>query len=75
MPMSAERISEKIVGAPPGTAKGNKLHYLGRAHQGKKSAVGFAVRVTSAGTKSFVWFPSCRRRALSRDLGGRDENT
>jgi integrase len=50
-------ISEKIVAALPVPAKGNRLHYFSGAKlQGKTAPSGFAVRVTSAGTKSFVWF-------------------
>jgi hypothetical protein len=50
-------ISEKIVAALPVPATGNKLHYFsGATLQGKKAPSGFAVRVTSAGTKSFVLF-------------------
>jgi hypothetical protein len=50
-------ISEKIVEKLPTPAKGNKLHYFSGAKlQGKEAPGGFAVRVTAAGSKSFVWF-------------------
>jgi integrase len=50
-------INEKIVAALPAPASGNKLHYFsGATLQAKKAPAGFAVRVTAAGTKSFVWF-------------------
>jgi integrase len=49
-------ISEKIVFALP-TPESNKLHYFsGATLQGKKAPSGFAVRVTPAGSKAFVWF-------------------
>ena len=50
-------INEKIVGSLPTPASGNKIHaFSGATLQGKKAPSGFAVRVTAAGTKSFVWF-------------------
>jgi hypothetical protein len=50
-------ISEKIVASLPAPAVGNKLHYFsGASLQGKRAPSGFAVRVTAAGTKSFVLF-------------------
>jgi integrase len=55
----SEPISEKIVAGLPSPASGNKLHYFsGATLQGKKAPSGFAVRVTAAGTKSFVQFYS-----------------
>jgi integrase len=52
-----EPISEKVVAALPAPPNGNKLHYFSKSKlQGKTAPSGFAVRVTSAGTKSFVWF-------------------
>jgi integrase len=52
-----QTISEKIVGNLPTPAKGNKLHYFSGAKlQAKVAPGGFAVRVTAAGSKSFVWF-------------------
>ena len=69
MPMSAERISEKIVAALPAPAKGNKLHYFsGASLQGKKAPSGFAVRVTSV-DKVVRLVPSCRRQAAPRNAG------
>ncbi len=51
------RISEKIIAALPVPASGNRVHYFsGAALQSKKAPPGFGVRVTSAGTRSFVWF-------------------
>src|SRR6202140_578726 len=55
--MTMQAISEKIVASLPVPATGNKLHYFsGATLQGKKAPAGFAVRVTSAGSKAFVWF-------------------
>jgi hypothetical protein len=50
-------ISEKAVGALPVPETGNKVHFFsGATLQGKKAPAGFGVRVTSAGTRTFVWF-------------------
>src|SRR4051794_14841167 len=50
-------ISEKVVGALPVPETGNKVHFFsGATLQGKKAPAGFGVRVTSAGTRTFVWF-------------------
>jgi integrase len=50
-------ISEKIVAALPVPETGNKLHYFsGATLQGSRCPSGFAVRVTAAGSKAFVWF-------------------
>ena len=50
-------INEKVVAELPAPPSGNKLHYFsGATLQGKKAPSGFAVRVTAAGTKSFVLF-------------------
>jgi len=52
-----QTISEKIIGNLPAPATGNKLHYFsGATLQGKKAPAGFAVRITAAGTRSFVLF-------------------
>lgn len=52
-----QTISEKIVAALPVPETGNKLHYFsGATLQGKTAPSGFAVRVTAAGSKAFVWF-------------------
>lgn len=68
-------INEKIVAALPIPPKGNKLHYFsGATLQGKKAPSGFAVRVTSAGTKSFVWFHRVAGKAYLETLGRWDEN-
>jgi integrase len=68
-------ISEKIVAALPVPATGNKLHYFsGATLQGKKAPSGFAVRVTSAGTKSFVWFHRVNGKPYLETLGRWDEN-
>jgi integrase len=71
----AEQISEKIVGSLPAPPKGNKLHYFsGATLQGKKAPSGFAVRVTSAGTKAFVWFHRVDGKPHWETLGRWDEN-
>jgi integrase len=68
-------ISEKIVGNLPAPAKGNKLHYFsGATLQGKKAPSGFAVRVTAAGTKSFVLFHRVNGKPYLPTLGRWDEN-
>lgn len=69
------QISEKIVAALPAPPTGNKLHYFsGAAVQGKKAPSGFAVRVTAAGTKSFVWFHRVAGRPHIETLGRWDAN-
>jgi integrase len=71
----AEQISEKIVGNLPTPATGNKLHYFsGATLQGKKAPAGFAVRVTSAGTKAFVWFHRVDGKPYLETLGRWDAN-
>ncbi len=71
----AKKISEKIVAALPVPPKGNKLHYFSAATlQGKRAPSGFAVRVTSAGTKSFVWFHRVGGTPYLETLGRWDEN-
>lgn len=68
-------ISEKVVAALPIPPSGNKLHYFsGATLQGKKAPSGFAVRVTSAGTKSFVWFHRVAGKPYLETLGRWDEN-
>ena len=68
-------ISEKIVASLPAPPAGNKLHYFsGATLQGKKAPSGFAVRVTSAGTKSFVWFHRVAGKPYLETLGRWDEN-
>jgi integrase len=68
-------ISEKIIRDLPAPAKGNKLHYFsGASLQGKKAPAGFAVRVTSAGTKSFVLFHRVSGKPYLPTLGRWDEN-
>jgi integrase len=70
-----EAISEKIVAGLPAPEKGNELHYAsGLSLQGKKAPSGFAVRVTSAGTKSFVWFHRVNGKPYWETLGRWDEN-
>jgi integrase len=69
-------ISEKIVAALPAPASGNKLHYFsGAVLQGKRAPSGFAVRVTAAGTKSFVWFHRVNGRPYLETIGRWDENS
>lgn len=71
----AEQISEKIVGNLPTPAKGNRLHYFsGATLQGKKAPSGFAVRITAAGTKSFVWFHRVDGNPHWETLGRWDAN-
>jgi integrase len=70
-----EAISEKIVAGLPSPATGNKLHYFsGATLQGKKAPSGFAVRVTSAGTKAFVWFHRVAGKPHWETLGRWDGN-
>ena len=70
-----QQISEKIVGNLPTPAKGNRLHYFsGATLQGKKAPSGFAVRVTAAGTRSFVLFHRFDGKAYWETLGRWDEN-
>src|ERR1700689_4821519 len=70
-----EAISEKIVKSLPTPDKGNRLHYFsGATLQGKKAPSGFAVRVTAAGTKSFVWFHRVNGKGYLETLGRWDEN-
>jgi integrase len=69
------QISEKIVAGLPTPDTGNKLHYFsGSTLQGKKAPSGFAVRVTSAGTKSFVLFHRFEGKGYLETLGRWDEN-
>jgi hypothetical protein len=70
-----ENISEKIVANLPAPKTGNKLHYFsGATLQGKKAPSGFAVRVTSAGTKAFVWFHRVDGKPHLETLGRWDAN-
>ena len=70
-----EAISEKIVANLPAPDTGNKLHYFsGATLQGKKAPAGFAVRVTSAGTKAFVWFHRVAGKPHWETLGRWDGN-
>jgi integrase len=80
--VSVQQISEKIVGALPkpgldknGKQKPNQLHYFsGATLQGKKAPAGFAVRVTAAGTKSFILFHRHSGKPFWETLGRWDEN-
>jgi integrase len=68
-------ISERTVADLPRPLSGNKLHYFsGATLQGKKAPSGFAVRVTSAGTKSFVWFHRVGGKPHLETIGRWDEN-
>jgi integrase len=68
-------ISETIVRKLPIPEKGNKLHYFsGATLQGKKAPSGFAVRVTAAGTKSFVWFHRVNGSPYLETIGRWDQN-
>ena len=69
------QISEEVVAALPAPPDGNTLHYLQRrdACRGRGRRSGFAVRVTSAGTKSFVWFHRVNGRPHLETLGRWDE--
>ena len=63
-------INEKIVAALPAPPSGNKLHYFsGATLQAKRAPAGFAVRVTAAGTKSFVWFHRVHGRPHLETIG------
>jgi integrase len=71
----AEQISEKIVGNLPTPAAGNRLHYFsGASLQGKKAPSGFAVRITAAGTRSFVLFHRFNGKGYWETLGRWDAN-
>ena len=68
-------ISEKIVESLPIPPAGNKVHFFsGATLQGKKAPSGFAVRVTAAGTKSFVWFHRVDGTGYLETLGRWDAN-
>jgi integrase len=68
-------ISEKIVEGLPVPPAGNKVHFFsGATLQGKKAPSGFAVRVTAAGTKSFVLFHRAGGRKFLETLGRWDAN-
>jgi len=63
-------ISEKIVSELPAPETGNKLHYFSGARlQGKVAPSGFAVRVTSTGSKAFVWFHRVGGKKFLETLG------
>ena len=63
-------INEKVVANLPSPASGNKLHYFsGAVLQSKKAPSGFACRVTSSGTRSFVWFHRVNRRPFLETIG------
>lgn len=63
-------ISEKIVRGLPVPASGQKLHYFSGARlQGKVAPSGFAVRVTAAGSKAFVWFHRVDGKKFLETLG------
>jgi integrase len=71
----AEPISEKIVAGLAAPSDGNRLHYFsGATLQGKKAPSGFAVRVTAAGTKSFVLFYRKAGKPHLDTIGRWDEN-
>jgi integrase len=73
--ISEPKINEKIVAALPTPVTGNKLHYFsGAVLQGKKAPSGFAVRVTAAGSKSFVRFYRKDGKPYVETLGRWDEN-
>jgi integrase len=68
-------ISEKIVAGLPVPETGNKLfHFSGSTLQGKKAPAGFAVSVTSTGTRSFVLFYRHDGKAYLPTLGRWDGN-
>ena len=70
-----QTISEKIVAGLPVPTTGNKLHYFsGATLQGKKAPSGFAVRITAAGTRSFVLFHRSNGKPYWETLGRWDAN-
>src|SRR5690348_5408546 len=72
---SMQTISEKIVAGLPVPSSGNKLHYFsGATLQGKKAPSGFAVRITAAGTRSFVLFHRFNGKPYWETLGRWDAN-
>lgn len=63
-------ISEKIVAGLQAPETGNTLYYFsGAVLQGKRAPGGFAVRVTAAGTKSFVRFYRIAGKPHLKTLG------
>lgn len=70
-----EKISEQIVAALPVPEKGNKLHYFSHARlQRQTCPVGFAVRVTASGSRSFVYFHRTNGRAHVETIGRHTAN-
>jgi integrase len=68
-------ISEKIVAGLEAPPSGNRLYYYsGSTLQGRRAPSGFAVRVTAAGTKSFVWYHRVRGKPYLETIGRWDEN-
>jgi hypothetical protein len=77
VPNTSEKIVEalqpKLDGR--GRPRASTLHYFsGATLQGKKAPAGFAVRVTAAGTKSFVLFHRPNGKGYLETLGRWDEN-
>jgi integrase len=69
-------ISEKIVAALPVPARPNKIHYFsGVTLQGKKAPPGFGVRVTRAGSRSFVWYHRVDGVGFLETIGSWDRNS
>jgi integrase len=63
-------FSEKTIAKLGSPRKGNKLHYFsGAMLQGRKAPSGFAVRVTAAGTRSFVWFHRVNGKGYLETIG------
>src|ERR1035437_5458690 len=78
-PADMANISEKIVAElslpDPNGKSNNRLHYFsGAMLQGKKAPSGFAVRVTAAGTRSFVWFHRVKGKPFGETIGTWERN-
>lgn len=70
-----EKISEQIVAALPTPAAGNRLYYFSHARlQRQTCPVGFAVRVTASGSRSFVYFHRTNGRAHVETIGRHTAN-
>jgi integrase len=71
----SERIVAELPHPDPIRKSKNKLHYFsGAMLQGKRAPSGFAVRVTAAGTKSFVWFHRVKGKPFLETIGTWERN-
>jgi integrase len=73
MENTMDKISETIVEALPAPERGNRLHYFSGAKlQRQECPVGFAVRVTASGARSFVLFYRHKGKAHLDTIGRHD---